>query len=144
MAARRNIVPTAEISIAATVVDPSSLLFVLFLSFFPVSPFLPLSSTCHQERSEVSPTKSKDYSPSESANWARLINWAALQRRPMNFRRERISGFNSHDITNRNFLGFCTVKLLNMLHFYFRYLNFYFTASIFVQHDIVCNELIKS
>lgn len=30
MAARRNIVPTAEISIAATVVDPSSLLFPLF------------------------------------------------------------------------------------------------------------------
>lgn len=38
MASRRNIVPTAEISIAATVVDPSSLLFSLFSQpglFFP-------------------------------------------------------------------------------------------------------------
>lgn len=37
MATRRNIVPTAEISIAVTVVDPSSLLFPLFPPFVSVS-----------------------------------------------------------------------------------------------------------
>lgn len=44
MAARRNIVPTAEISIAATVVDPSSLLFPLFspLVTVPFSLFISL------------------------------------------------------------------------------------------------------
>lgn len=61
MAARRNIVPTAEISIAATVVDPSSLLFVLFLSFFLF--FLSLSPMRYQKRSRMRPTKREDYSP---------------------------------------------------------------------------------
>lgn len=61
MAARRNIVPTAEISIAATVVDPSSLLFVLFLSFFLFFS-LSLSPMRYQKRSRMRPTKREDYS----------------------------------------------------------------------------------
>lgn len=57
MAARRNIVPTAEISIAATVVDPSLLLYVSFFSFpsFSFSPF-------YYGNAGMRLTKSEDYS----------------------------------------------------------------------------------
>lgn len=62
MTARRNIVPTTEISIAATVIDPFpcySLLLSFFLFFF----FLLLSfSPFYYENAEMRPTKSEDYS----------------------------------------------------------------------------------
>lgn len=72
MAARRNIVPTAEISIAATVVDPSLLLFASF--FFSV--FFLLRRNAPDEKRRL-------FAQSESANWARLISQA------MDFQRER-------------------------------------------------------
>lgn len=105
MAARRNIVPTAEISIAATVVDPSSLLLAFFL-FLLLSLFSPFLKRATRNGASASDEKRRLLTaPSESANWARLINRAASQRRPMDFggfRHEKVSSFNSHDITDKN------------------------------------------
>jgi len=105
MAARRNIVPAAEISIA-TVVDPSSLLFSLFFSFSRISLFslLFLVSLClilfltlleksERDREEKQRLLTR---PSESANWARLISRVTSRARWM---------FGANDVVNK-FEGF--------------------------------------
>lgn len=77
MAARRNIVPTAEISIAATVVDPSLLLSASFFSF--LSFFFFFSFLLRKRRNASDEKRRLLNAPSESANWARLISQATSQ-----------------------------------------------------------------
>jgi len=105
MAARRNIVPAAEISIA-TVVDPSSLLFSLFFSFSWIPSFRSSFSSLSVrfffltllEKSERDCEEKQRLltRPSEGANWARLISRVTSRARWM---------FGANDVVNK-FEGF--------------------------------------
>lgn len=127
MAARRNIVPTAEISIAATVVDPSSLLFALFFPCLFFS-FLSLFLTHYQEQSASDEKRRLLTASSESANWARLINQVTSQWRPIDFGDFRwVSNFSSHDTTNKNLREFCMYNNSAFIKLY----------STFIKRDIL-------